>query len=70
MTEIMAVLTDNDARFNIKHDFLQIQAEIQSWICANVSLKVDRNFLQNSYPRGDFSSSISSLCCFHYLDSN
>lgn len=36
-TEIMAVLTDNDASIKIKPGFLQIQAEIQSWIFPNVS---------------------------------
>lgn len=37
MIEIMAVLTNNDASIKIKHDFLQTQAEIQSWIWASVS---------------------------------
>lgn len=37
MAEIISALTDNDANIKFKHDFVQIQAEIHSWICANIS---------------------------------
>lgn len=64
MTEMMAFVTDNDASTNSNMTPCKLSLKSTAGSVQMFLLEVDRNFLQYTYQRTEFSPGISSCIVF------